>query len=130
MKPVAVLIVLLAVSHASISAQGSRSVQIEMSEFAFRPAIIHLQAGESVRLLLVNRGQLAHQFETGYLRTVSTTVVGAGIRIDAPGLEFARLDPGAALTVAFVPQRKGRFSFACTIEGHREAGMVGIIDVR
>jgi uncharacterized cupredoxin-like copper-binding protein len=28
----------------------------------------------------------------------------------------------------FTPRRKGRFPFACTIEGHREAGMVGVLE--
>ncbi|GEM_PF-827749 len=124
------VLLLLALPAVRTAAEGPRSVRVEMSEFAFRPAVVRLRAGDGVRLVFVNRGQLAHQFETGYLRRVPVTVVGAGLHIDAPGLDVVRLDPGATAAVAFVPRVRGRFPFACTIEGHREAGMQGTIEVR
>jgi len=46
------------------------------------------------------------------------------------GLEFLRLTPGGTARLEFVPRRKGRFVFACTIEGHMGAGMRGVLDVR
>jgi len=101
-----------------------------MSEFTFRPATIYLTAGQPVRLVLVNRGQIAHQFETSSLRAVVVRIVGEGISVEAPGLNFLRLNPGETARLDFLPREKGRFRFACTIEGHREAGMQGILDVR
>jgi len=43
---------------------------------------------------------------------------------------LVRLDPGGSSRLEFLPRRKGRFAIACTIEGHREAGMHGILEVR
>ncbi len=100
-----------------------------MSEFAFRPATIYLTAGQPVQLVLVNRGQIAHQFETSYLRAVVVRIGGEMMAVETPGLNFLRLDPGGTARLDFLPREKGRFSFACTIEGHREAGMQGILDV-
>ena len=101
-----------------------------MREFSFRPATIHLTAGRPVRLVLVNQGQIAHQFETGYLRTLPVTIIGDALRVDAPGLDVIRLDPGGTARLEFLPRGRGRYVFACTIEGHREAGMQGTLEVR
>jgi len=101
-----------------------------MTEFAFRPAVVQISAGRPVTLVLINSGQLAHQFETAYLRTVSTRVVSAALMVDSVGLEVVRLNPGVSARLEFLPLRKGRVAFACTIEGHREAGMTGVLDVR
>ncbi len=105
-------------------------VSVEMVEFAFHPAVIRLSAGRPVTLVLENRGQLSHQFETGYLRTVPTVVVTDALRVEASGVTVVRLQPGATAKVTFVPAIRGRVSFACTIEGHREAGMAGTLEIR
>ncbi len=101
-----------------------------MSEFVFRPAIIRLTAGRPVRLVLVNRGQIAHQIETAYFRGLGVRIVSNGMYMEAPGLDLIRLDPGGTARLEFLPRKKGRYVFACTIEGHREAGMQGVLEVR
>lgn len=105
-------------------------LRIEMTEFAFRPAIIRLTPGRPSRLLFVNRGQIAHQFETAYLRGIAARIVDATMHVETSGVDFVRLGPGGSAKVEFLPSQKGRFPFACTIEGHREAGMHGILEVR
>ena len=37
--------------------------------------------------------------------------------------------PGATGTVDFTPSEAGTYEFYCTIEGHKEAGMVGTLVV-
>ena len=101
-----------------------------MHEFAFRPATIRLEAGQPVSLLLVNRGQIAHQFEAAYLRGLPLRIVGDAVSAEVTGLDLIRLNPGGAARVAFLPRVKGRFKFACTLEGHQEAGMQGVLEVR
>jgi uncharacterized cupredoxin-like copper-binding protein len=113
-------------SHASADTAPA-VVRIEMREFQFLPAVIRLPVGRPVRLRFVNRGQLAHQFEAGYLRTLPVAITDEGARVEALGLDFLRLQPGGTASLQFVPRRPGRYEFACTIEGHREAGMKGII---
>jgi uncharacterized cupredoxin-like copper-binding protein len=125
----AILAMLLA-PQAAESAQTPGTLRIEMTEFTFRPAVLRLTSGQPVRLLLVNRGQIAHQFETDYLRKVAVTIVDATMHVESSGLDVVRLEPGTMATIEFVPRLRGRFSFACTIEGHREAGMVGVLEVR
>ena len=114
----------------SVGAQTPPLIRVEMSEFAFRPATIHLSAGRLVRLELVNRGQIAHQFETAYLRALPVRIAGGTVYAETAGLDVIRLDPGGTARVEFLPRRKGRFVFACTLEGHQERGMQGILEVR
>jgi hypothetical protein len=44
----------------SAGAETPAIVRVDMREFTFRPATIHLTAGRPVRLVLVNQGQIAH----------------------------------------------------------------------
>jgi uncharacterized cupredoxin-like copper-binding protein len=110
--------------------QSAAVVRITMREFAFEPSVIRLAAGRTVRLILVNQGQIAHQFESAYLGTVPVHVGDNSISAEVPGLGAVRLNPDGTAWLEFVPRRRGRFAFACTLEGHREAGMFGTLDVR
>jgi uncharacterized cupredoxin-like copper-binding protein len=105
-------------------------VRITMREFAFQPSMVRLTAGQTVRLVLANEGQIAHQFESRYLHAVPIRVGDDRLSAEAPGLDAARLNPEGEAWLEFVPRRRGRFAFACTLEGHREAGMAGTLDVR
>jgi len=100
-----------------------------MREYAFRPAVLRVHAGHPVTLHLVNRGQIAHQFETEALQGLALTVSDAQLRLEVFSFEILRLQPDASAAVSFTPRRKDRFKFTCTIEGHREAGMVGVLEV-
>ncbi|HLW60894.1 MAG TPA: cupredoxin domain-containing protein [bacterium] len=111
-------------------AEMPSTIRIEMSEFAFRPATIHLTIGHPLRLVLVNRGQIAHQFQTGYVSALPVVLVSGALHEEAPGLDVVRLDPGGTARLEFLARKKGDFEFFCGIEGHREAGMHGILEVR
>jgi uncharacterized cupredoxin-like copper-binding protein len=125
-----VLLAVLWAVPAAHAVQPLRTLRIEMTEFRFRPAVIRLTAGQPVRLVLSNRGQIAHQFVTDYLREVPVTIADETTHVESRGLDIVRLEPSASATIEFVPRVRGRFVFACTIEGHREAGMVGVLEVR
>ncbi|HKV44850.1 MAG TPA: cupredoxin domain-containing protein [bacterium] len=129
-RHISLLVAVALVLPLSAAAQTPPAIRLEMSEFTFRPATIHLTTGRPVRLLLVNRGQIAHQFETGYLSALPVTMVSGPLHVEAPGLTIIRLDPGGTARLEFLPRQTGHFVFFCAIEGHREAGMQGILEVR
>ena len=109
-------------------------VVIEGREWGFDPPLIEIPVGHRVRLTLVNDGRAEHDVE------IATLVAE---RIEAAGVEHGRLGggphtedvvathamPGTESSVLFTATKAGRFEFACTILGHREAGMVGTIVV-
>jgi uncharacterized cupredoxin-like copper-binding protein len=127
------LALVLLAAHAPGAPRASAAssvIRVQMTEFAFRPSVIRLAAGAEAKIELVNQGQIAHQFDAPVLRTVPVSVVGGDAHVEAPGLEFLRVQPGGRAQLRFVPRRRGRFPFACTIEGHAEAGMTGVLEVR
>ena len=124
------LLVLLLLVPVQVNAGSPLVARVEMTEFTFRPAVVRLPARRQVKLVLANQGQIAHQFETVYLYKTIAVVVNTALRVEANGVEFVRLQPGATATLTFLPRVRGQFPFACTIEGHREAGMVGLLEVR
>jgi len=124
------LLAVLAFLTPHVQADPAQIVRVEMREFAFRPSTIRLGAGRPVRLVFTNRGQIAHQFEAAALRSVPAVVSHGGLRVETTGLDIVRLQPGGTATLDLYIRSRGRFRFACTIEGHAEAGMVGILELR
>lgn len=120
----------LSIPPRSIAEVSRAVVEVEMLEFAFRPQLLHLRSGVPVRLVLRNRGLIAHQLETDYLQHVAVRLSNEALYVEAPGLHLVRLNPGGRARVDLLPRQRGRFTFACTIEGHREAGMRGILEVK
>jgi len=124
------LLVVLASLAPPVRAELPRVVGVEMREFAFRPSTIRLPANRPVRLVLTNRGELAHQLEAPVLRRVPAVAYDASLHIETGGLDVVRLQPGGTATIEVYLRARGRYPFACTIEGHKEAGMVGVLDIR
>src|SRR3972149_6076945 len=116
------LLVLLLLVPVQVNAGSPLVARVEMTEFTFRPAVVRLPARRQGKLVLAKQGQSVPPFHTVYLYT--------RLGVEANGVEFGRLQPGATATLTFLPRVRGRFPFACTIEGHREAGMVGLLEVR
>ena len=116
--------------HLRTAAQDFESVRVEMKEFTFTPAVIRVLRGWPVEVIFINRGQLAHQFETAALHLIPVTVVDNTLHLESIGLEHLRVQSGGAASLQFFPRTGGRFQFACTIEGHSEAGMTGILEVQ
>jgi uncharacterized cupredoxin-like copper-binding protein len=65
-----------------------------------------------------------------YLRGTLIDLENPTVRVESLGLDRVRLAPGASIRLEFYPRAKGRAEYACTIEGHREAGMRGVLEIR
>jgi nitrite reductase (NO-forming) len=80
-------------------------------DFAFSPNQVRVSAGGTVNLILANEGDTLHD-------------------ITAPALRF-RLEAmaGATATGVLTVPGPGTYEFFCSVPGHREAGMSGILVV-
>jgi uncharacterized cupredoxin-like copper-binding protein len=110
----------------------SRTVEIAMMEkddgsMVFEPASLNFKHGETVRLLLTNKGQTGHEF-------VMDSHEGNQKHKKAmekyPDMEHAdpnaiRLEPGKSGEIVWTFAKSGNFEFACLMPGHYEAGMKG-----
>lgn len=88
--------------------EGAPEIEVISSEFGFDPAELRIEAGRPVNVSLVNEGDLLHDL----------TLEELDVRIVAgPG------DTGRASITADA----GTYRYFCSVPGHAEAGMEGIL---
>lgn len=90
---------------------GAREIRVTADEFSFSPDVIEVRAGETVNVVLVNAGALPHD-----------------LTVPAVGFSLA-VAPGATAEAALTAPAPGTYPFLCSVPGHREAGMVGVLVV-
>ena len=109
-----------------------RTIECGMSDdMRFSPDHFEVRAGETVRFVVRNRGQVMHEFVIG---TTHENQKNAALMIKFPGMEhdepyMAHVPPGKTGQIVWTFNRAGQFEFACLIAGHYSAGMVGTITV-
>ena len=109
-----------------------RTIEITMSDsMRFTPDRLAVKQGETVKLVLKNRGQMLHEFVIGTKKDLDEH---AALMLRFPGMEhdepyMAHVAPGKAGSIIWTFNRPGEFDFACLIAGHYQAGMVGKISV-
>jgi plastocyanin len=95
----------------SAVADGARRIEVTATSFAFDPDEMTIEAGEDIAIVLTNDNTLLHDFTVDGLDAHVAADAGdteeGGLRADEPG----------------------RYTFYCTVEGHRAAGMEGTLVV-
>lgn len=99
-----------------------RTVEVQLSSFAFAPRTLHLRAGEPVVLHLVNAGRGGHNFAApeffAAARGVAGPVSDGVVEVGSRGAADVRLVPAA-----------GHYRLRCTHTLHSSFGMRGEIVV-
>lgn len=90
------------------------SVGVVVREFEFEPRPLRVKAG-LVRFLLINRGSVEHDFAIPSLAGHADH-------------ERHLVKPGKT-TIVELELKPGTYEATCTIPGHKEAGMVVIVEV-
>ena len=145
-------------SHADIgqpaaAASATRTVNIEMTDLAFSPKTLEVKAGETVRFVLINKGQLLHEFNLGDAamhaehqkemlkmqqggmmtptamshKGMDHASMGHGMKHDDPNSVL--VEPGKTGELTWTFSRADNLEFACNVPGHYQAGMVGTVNV-
>lgn len=113
----------------------AETVRIEAGEdggrMFFRPNQLVLKAGTPYVIELVNVGKIKHEYTAAeFFPTVAFRKAE-----DAEGeyktllLTEAEVLAGMQLDLYLIPTKTGTFEISCEITGHREAGMVGTIEI-
>ena len=107
-------------------------ITLDAEEWLFVPAVLEVPVGHRVELTLVNHGMVEHDVEVVGVPVEDIEVVGGaeghgrlGSGYHDEGAVAAHAEPGTTATVVFTATEVGVYEFACTIPGHKEAGMVG-----
>lgn len=127
---------MMAIGKPGEAAKVKRTVTITMletddGEMLFKPAVLKVKEGETVRLKFVNKGEADHEF---VMDAHDAIMEHKELMAKFPEMEHddpnaIRLAPGAKGEIIWTFARAGDFSFACLIPGHYESGMKGEITV-
>jgi uncharacterized cupredoxin-like copper-binding protein len=107
---------------------AARTITLDMSDdMRFKPSQFEVKRSETVRLRVVNKGQVMHEVVLG---TKSSLDEHAQMMLKHPGMEhdepyMAHVAPGKSEDLVWNFNRPGSFEFACLIAGHYQAGMTG-----
>ena len=107
-------------------------ITLGAEEWRFEPTVFEVPVGHRVKLTLVNDGRVEHDVEVAGFPAEDIEVTAGVERHERLGgghhredLVAAHAEPGTTATVMFTATKAGEYEFACTIPGHKEAGMVG-----
>lgn len=89
---------------------ATQPLSVDAADFAFTPVSLAATPG-SVKVTLVNKGTIEHDF----------TIDSINVKIHVNAGETN----DASFTVA-----AGTYNYYCSIAGHKELGMVGVLSVR
>lgn len=112
---------------------ATRSVRVAMGDdMRFRPDVIEVFQGETLRLRIHNAGRLKHEFVLG---TRADLDAHAELMTRFPNMEhdepyMAHVRPGGTGEIVWTFNRAGEFDFACLMPGHFQAGMRGRVVVK
>jgi len=126
---------------------------------SFNPKALEIKAGETVRFVLINNGQLLHEFnlgnaamhaehqqemlkmqQSGMLTPTGMQAMdhGAMAHGSMAGMDHGMrhddpnsvlVEPGKRAELTWTFSKSGSLEFACNIPGHYQAGMVGKLTV-
>lgn len=121
----------LLVGCASTPSQAGTEIAVEATDFAYTPATITVPAGEPVMLTLENTGKIEHDFIVDKINVTGVEASDTGPAMhhqmgDAPEYDlhfFAKA--GETETLQFTALEPGTYEIFCSVEGHKEAGMIG-----
>lgn len=115
---------------------ADRTITVTMREtedgaMVFEPTQLDFKAGETVRIVVTNEGELDHEF---VMDSPDKNVEHKALMERFPEMEHddpnaVRLEPGSTGEILWTFSNEGRFEFACLIPGHYDAGMHGPITV-
>jgi uncharacterized cupredoxin-like copper-binding protein len=118
--------------RAADSAKAQRTIVVEMRDsFEFSPSEITVKVGEIVRFVVVNAGKHEHEMVLGTMKELGDHYElmksNPGMRHDEPGM--ARVAPGKSGVIVWQFTQPGEFYFACLVDDHFDAGMIGKVRV-
>lgn len=137
----------LSFGHAAPAAQASRTIELVLGDMYFDPKAVEVKAGETVRFVLINKGQLLHEFNLGdaamhashqkemIKMQQSGMLTPTGMNHHAMNhgsMEMKHDDPNSVLVepgktseLTWTFAKASNLEFACNLPGHYQSGMVG-----
>jgi uncharacterized cupredoxin-like copper-binding protein len=137
-----IVLALVACSAAESADESAAPVEVSLTatDIAYDINQIEVLAGQPLKLTLHNQGVLDHDLsimEIPHSGGVTMTMMDEDMDMghdmnhmsEMPDIHVAASQE-ASNTIEFIPSAPGEYEFYCTVSGHREAGMVGMLVVK
>lgn len=116
----------------SVNWNKFETVTVRLGEHYFEPADLHLKAGKAYKIELRNVGQRDHHYTAPeFFRAVAWRKLSvskqAEIRVDY--VNSVEVEREGQLDLYIVPVTVGTYEVTCTLDDHREKGMVGSVTI-
>jgi uncharacterized cupredoxin-like copper-binding protein len=146
-----------AFGHPGDASKATRTVEVTLGDMYFEPKSLNVKKGETVRFVLVNKGQLLHEFNLGdaamhaahqqemLKMAASGMLTPTGMKHDMAGMDHGMahgdgamkhddpnsmlVEPGKTAELTWTFADATGLEFACNIPGHYQAGMVGKVAI-
>lgn len=107
--------------------EPDRTIEVEMVDIAYRPNEFSVGAGETVRFVFTNIGQLTHEAVIGDQEVQMTNRTAQHNRHDDDTKITLETGKQGELTYTF--EEAGTIGIGCHLPGHYDAGMRAVIEV-
>jgi uncharacterized cupredoxin-like copper-binding protein len=105
------------------------SIKVHPSNFSYDPKKVILKKGQQVRLTLTNHDSIEHDIEIKYFPAMIETEEQHEGHTTQDANFHLHASPNNKSELIFTPLKIGTFEYYCTIPGHKENGMTGIMIV-
>ena len=142
-------------AHYEFGAPGNpdevnRTIRVSLEDVYFEPESINVKAGETIRFVLTNNGELVHEFNIGtphmhaehqeemqmmmdhgvleadrINREMMKMTMADGTTMEHEDPNSALLEPKETTEIVWKFAKPMELEFACNIPGHYDAGMAG-----
>lgn len=134
------------------ASEVSRTINVEMHDNYYEPETISVEAGETVRFVVENKGNLVHEFNIGtpesheahqeemQMMVEHGVIQGGTLNRDMMNMEMdghsmkhddpnsVLLEPGESREIIWTFSEKANIEYACNVPGHYQAGMYGEVN--
>ncbi len=114
-----------------------RTITIVATEIEFDVKNVTVKAGETVRFILVNKGEQSHELSIG---SADEMAEHRQMMVDMAGMDMRKMhhaegnsvstEPGETKELIWQFGKAGAYEFSCNYPGHSEIGMVGPLVVK
>ena len=110
---------------------GDRTVEVEMRDIAFAPTALDVRAGEKVRFVFKNTGQVVHDAFIGdqAAQDAHEKAMREGHGDHGGGSNAVSVKPGKTASITYTFSRPGQILLGCHQPGHYTGGMKAAITV-
>lgn len=112
----------------------TKIVEIVTSGLSYSPSHVTLMKEEALKLQLINNDKVEHDIEIVHfphtiIESEQHDHTAGHAHQNSNSTIHLHAQPKSSSSLTFTPLKKGNYEFYCTIPGHKEAGMTGIVVV-